>query len=72
MRGGSAIIGPLGKVLAGPDYERETILTATLDLNEIGRAKFDFDVVGHYSRPDIFKLIVNESPTSAVLSEPED
>jgi len=72
MRGGSAIIGPLGKVLAGPDYERETILTATLDLNEIGRAKFDFDVVGHYSRPDIFRLTVNESPTSAVLSEPED
>ena len=72
MRGGSAIIGPLGKVLAGPDYERETILTATLDLNEIGRAKFDFDVVGHYSRPDIFKLVVNESPTSAVSSEPED
>ncbi|HKA22530.1 MAG TPA: nitrilase-related carbon-nitrogen hydrolase [Blastocatellia bacterium] len=72
MRGGSAIVGPLGKVLAGPDYERETILTATLDLNEIGRAKFDFDVVGHYSRPDIFKLIVNETPTSAVFSEPED
>ena len=72
MRGGSAIVGPLGKVLAGPDYERETILTATLDLNEIGRAKFDFDVVGHYSRPDIFKLIVNETPTSAVFSEPDD
>jgi len=72
MRGGSAIVGPLGKVLAGPDYERETILTATLDLNEIGRAKFDFDVVGHYSRPDIFKLIVNETPTSAVFSELED
>ena len=72
MRGGSAIVGPLGKVLAGPDYERENILTATLDLNEIGRAKFDFDVVGHYSRPDIFKLIVNETPTSAVFSEEED
>lgn len=72
MRGGSAIVGPLGKVLAGPEYERETILTATLDLNEIGRAKFDFDVVGHYSRPDIFKLIVNETPTSAVFSEPEE
>ena len=72
MRGGSAIVGPLGKVLAGPDYERETILTATLDLNEIGRAKFDFDDVGHYSRPDIFKLTVNETSTSAVFSEPED
>jgi nitrilase len=72
MRGGSAIIGPLGKVLAGPDYERETVLTAILDLDDLGRAKFDFDVVGHYSRPDIFKLTVNESPTSAVAAEPED
>jgi nitrilase len=72
MRGGSAIIGPLGKVLAGPDYERETLLTATLDLDDLGRAKFDFDVVGHYSRPDIFKLTVNESPTPVVAFEPED
>ena len=37
MRGGSAIISPLGKVLAGPAFEGRTILTATLDLNDIGR-----------------------------------
>lgn len=61
MRGGSAIINPLGKVLAGPDFEGETILTATLDLSEIARGKFDFDVVGHYSRPDVFQLNVNEA-----------
>jgi nitrilase len=66
MRGGSTIISPLGKVLAGPHFDGETILTATLDLNEIGRGKFDFDVAGHYSRPDIFKLIVNEEPMPAV------
>jgi nitrilase len=66
MRGGSAIISPLGKVLAGPHFGGETILTATLDLNDIGRGKFDFDVVGHYSRPDVFQLIVNEAPTPAV------
>ena len=72
MRGGSAIIGPLGNVLAGPHFDGETILAATLDLNEIGRAKFDFDVVGHYSRPDVFKLIVNESRTTAVSSSDED
>ena len=66
MRGGSAIISPLGKVLAGPHFGEETILTATLDLNDIGRGKFDFDVVGHYSRPDIFKLVVNEEPMPAV------
>jgi len=66
MRGGSAIISPLGKVLAGPCFEGETILTAVLDLNDIGRGKFDFDVVGHYSRPDVFRLIVNESPARPV------
>ncbi len=66
MRGGSAIVSPLGKVLAGPSYEGETILTATLDLADIGRGKFDFDVVGHYSRPDVFQLVVNEAPTAAV------
>lgn len=67
MRGGSAIISPLGKVLAGPDFEGESILTADLDLDEIGRGKFDFDVVGHYSRPDVFQLSVNEKPMSAVV-----
>jgi nitrilase len=67
MRGGSAIISPLGKVLAGPHFEGETILTADLDLNDIGRGKFDFDVAGHYSRPDIFQLIVNEAATPAVV-----
>jgi nitrilase len=67
MRGGSAIISPLGKVLAGPYFEGETVLTASLDLNDIGRGKFDFDVVGHYSRPDVFQLSVNEAPMRAVV-----
>jgi nitrilase len=69
MRGGSVIISPMGKVLAGPYFEGETILTATLDLNDIGRGKFDFDVAGHYSRPDVFQLNVNEAPMRAVLTE---
>jgi nitrilase len=67
MRGGSAIVSPLGKVLAGPHFGSETILTADLDLAEIGRGKFDFDVVGHYSRPDVFQLVVNEAPLAAVV-----
>jgi len=73
MRGGSAIVNPLGKVLAGPHFDGETILTAELDLDEIGRGKFDFDVTGHYSRPDIFQLTVNEAPMRAVKPrEPEE
>lgn len=58
-RGGSCIVGPLGEVIAGPDYEGESILTATLDLRAITRAKLDFDPVGHYSRPDVFSLVTN-------------
>jgi nitrilase len=69
MRGGSAIIDPFGKVLAGPNFEGETILTANLDLGEIPRGKFDFDVVGHYSRPDIFHLTVNAEVQERVSIE---
>jgi len=69
LRGGIAIIRPLGTVLAGPNFEGETILTATLDLGEIARGKFDMDVAGHYSRPDIFQLRVNEEPMEPVISK---
>jgi nitrilase len=66
IRGGSAIVNPLGQVLAGPDFSGETILYADLDLDDIARGKFDFDVVGHYARPDIFRLVVDESPKATV------
>ena len=49
-------------MLAGPLYDQEGILYADLDLGEIARSKFDFDVTGHYARPDVFQLTVNESP----------
>jgi nitrilase len=65
-RGGSCIVNPMGEIIAGPDYDGETILTADLDLAEIARGKFDFDVVGHYARPDIFRLEVNERATAPV------
>jgi beta-cyano-L-alanine hydratase/nitrilase len=32
------------------------------DLGEIVRAKFDFDVVGHYARPEVLSLVVNDKP----------
>jgi nitrilase len=59
-RGGSAIVGPLGEYIVEPVYDKEDILFATLDLREISTSQFDLDVVGHYSRPDVFQLIVNE------------
>jgi nitrilase len=60
IRGGSVIVGPLGKVLAGPVYDEECILTADLDAGEIAEGKFDLDVAGHYARPDVFRLVVND------------
>jgi len=67
MRGGSVIVDPMGRVLAGPDFSGETILTATLDTDDIARGQFDFDAIGHYARPDIFKLIVNDRPMPPVV-----
>jgi len=68
MRGGGIIVDPLGRIVAGPDYSGETILTADLDTDDIPRAQFDFDVVGHYARPDVFTLLVNENVQTPVSS----
>ncbi len=65
-RGGSVLISPLGDILAGPLYDQEGILCAELDLAEVARGRFDFDVAGHYARPDVFQLIVNEKPQPPV------
>lgn len=66
MRGGSLIVDPMGEILAGPDYTGETILIADLDMKQIVRGKFDLDVVGHYARPDVFRLDVDTRPKLGV------
>lgn len=66
INGGSVIVGPLGDVLAGPKRDGEGLLAATIDLDEIPRARYDFDPVGHYARPDVFSLTVDESPHRSV------
>ena len=68
-RGGSAVVSPMGKVLAGPLFDEEGILTADLDMAAVARSKFDFDVVGHYARPDVFQLLVNETPRQSVVKK---
>jgi len=65
--GGSLIVSPMGDILAGPNYEAECILTAEIDRNLIAGGKFDLDVVGHYARPDIFQLHVDEREKPAVV-----
>ena len=56
IRGGSCIVSPLGEFLVEPVYNKECIISAELNLDDIIKAKFDLDVVGHYARPDIFQL----------------
>lgn len=69
IRGGSVIFSPMGEVLAGPLYDQEGLISAQIDLDELIRARYDLDPVGHYSRPDIFKLSVNEEERPTVSSD---
>lgn len=68
-RGGSVIVNPFGEVLEGPLWDRSGILRAELDLRDVIRGKMDFDVAGHYSRPDVFQLTVNEAVQKPVRME---
>ncbi len=71
-RGGSCIVDPFGNFLAGPDTGGEAILVADIDRAQIIRGKYDLDVVGHYARPDIFQLRVDERPKRAVTAQRAD
>tara|TARA_R110000744_G_scaffold72811_6_gene146023 strand:+ start:3599 stop:4531 length:933 start_codon:yes stop_codon:yes gene_type:complete len=62
IRGGSMIVSPMGEILAGPLYDEEGLISAEIDLNDIIKARYDLDPAGHYSRPDVFKLTVDERP----------
>ena len=61
LRGGSAIIGPDGTILAGPVLDEETTLIAEIDLSAITKESLTLDVTGHYARPDIFDLCLRPS-----------
>lgn len=60
--GGSIIVSPLGKIIAGPLFNSSGALIAELNLDEISASKLDFDVIGHYARNDIFQLNVMNQP----------
>ncbi|MEM7702532.1 MAG: carbon-nitrogen hydrolase family protein [Pseudomonadota bacterium] len=72
IAGGSMIAGPLGDVLAGPLESGEGLITAAIDTVELAKARYDFDVVGHYSRPDIFELRVDETPRPGVRFQADE
>ncbi len=58
-RGLSTIVAPDGTVLAGPLVEQEGILYADLDAAQARASRQEFDPVGHYARPDVFRLLVD-------------
>jgi len=67
-KGYSAIVGPEGDILAGPLVGEEGILCADLDVDRARETRYKFDPVGHYSRPDVFTLLVNDHPASVAMS----
>ncbi len=60
--GGSIIVSPMGKVIAGPLFGEAGALIAELDMVKITGAKLDFDVIGHYARNDIFSFAAKDQP----------
>jgi nitrilase len=67
--GNSVIVAPNGEILAGPARHEEAILTAELDLTDVHAARRMFDPVGHYHRPDVFRLAVDTAPRPAVRTD---
>lgn len=58
--GGSCIVSPFGKYLVEPVWNKEEILYQELQMDQVPLSRMDFDSIGHYSRPDVFELIVHE------------
>ncbi len=65
LRGGSAVYAPDGRAVAGPVFDRETVVHAMLDLAEIDREAMTLDVAGHYARPDVFEAAFRPGPPRA-------
>lgn len=62
IRGGSCVVDPFGAVLAGPSFDRADILVTDIDTAVLDGAYLDLDAVGHYARPDLFRLDVTPPP----------
>jgi nitrilase len=65
-KGNTVIVDPDGEVLAGPLVGEEGMLFAELDAGRARAARQQFDPVGHYSRSDILRLVVDTTPHDPV------
>ncbi|MBT6424503.1 MAG: carbon-nitrogen hydrolase family protein [Bacteroidetes Order II. Incertae sedis bacterium] len=70
--GGSVIVDPDGKIIAGPLLGEEGFLIAEAHREVIQGSRFQLDTAGHYARPDVFELIVHEKKTPFLQTEEED
>lgn len=64
IRGGSCLVDPFGRLLAGPSFDQPDLLFADLDLGLLDGGYLDLDVVGHYARPDLFQLTRQQPPVA--------
>ncbi|KQZ67404.1 hypothetical protein [Nocardioides sp. Root151] len=64
--GGSGIVGPDGKWFVDQCFYEEKIIYADLDLEEVVREKLSLDTAGHYNRPDVFQLMVDDQPKEQI------
>lgn len=71
-RGGSAIVDPSGRYLAGPVFDQEGLIEAELDLYARALCKSYLDTVGHYARWDIFHFALRDGTARPTLSSMPD
>lgn len=59
-RGGSCIVDPYGHYLTKPVWDKEAVIYAELDMSKVAASRMEFDICGHYARPDVLKLVVED------------
>ncbi len=68
-RGGSSIVNPAGRYLFEPHFEKDAILYADCYANQIKAVKAIFDSLGHYSRWDVAKLLIDREKQEPVVEK---
>ena len=59
-QGGSCIVDPYGHYVTEPVWDKEEIIYADLDMQKVPMCRMELDPCGHYARPDVLELKINE------------